>query len=374
MKRVLVVEFEERFAARLFQVLQDAGEYEVSSARTMREAFLILAQQPQDIAFIPAAEHDNVIRSLRTLRPSLPLIAVTERASEPLPAAFQGEVDAVLGRNELERNSVRAALARATGEGVPDALTAEAGDDTQLPLVTRLRQACVAEKVLTCLVAEGERVVAHHGTLDEEEVEAVAYITGRSWRNGLTGQMQFVRLPTRLGVLLIYSLPLRGGRRLAVAAQPEMAVSRLRVEGSNVAAAVTSLGANLPEAGAPVVPPLPSKDEESADEQLFTISWRARSPLPDVLHVPLKRSLKKIAVTHGCTLSTLKIAGDQVYLVIACPPYRDGEWAAELLREGTEQAIQEQFGVSARLWAADYRVRPGRHPLQREPLSLSSGQ
>ena len=117
----------------------------------------------------------------------------------------------------------------------------------------------------------------------------------------------------------------------------------------------------------PVVPPLPAAEER---EKLFTISWRARKRLPEVLHVPLKRALKKIAVTHGCTLSTLKISGERIYLVVSCPPNRDGEWVAELLRDGTERAIQEQFGVSASLWASGYSSRPGRHP-QREPLALS---
>ena len=373
MKRVLIVELDESFAARLFQVLQDAGEYEVSSARTLREAWLILAQQPQDVAFIPAAEKGNLIRSLRSLRPELPLIAVTERATDPLPGAYQGVVEDVLPRAELGRERVRAAMARAAGDGGRDAGAGAAGGTAagQLPLVARLQSASVVEKVLTTLVSEGARVLAHHGTLDETEVAAVAALTAGTWKEGLAGQLQFARLPRRVSSLLLYSRPLRGSHVLTLAAQPDMTVARLRAEADALAGTITSEG--TPNADAdmqtPVVPPLPPADEE---EVLFTITWRARRSLPEVLHVPLKRALKKMAVTHGCTLATLTVTGWQIYLVISCPPGRNGEWAARLLREGTERAIQEQFGVDTRLWAPDYRVLPGRHSIHRVAPATSA--
>ena len=386
MKRVLIVELDKNFAARLFQVLQDAGEYEVTSARTMREACLVLTQHPYDVAFIPAANHGNLIRSLRSLCPRLPLIAVTDRASASLPAAYDGEVEAVLPRPALGRDSVRAALARAAGEGALDAPPQIGTDDdgADIPLLMRLRSAGIPKKVLTCVFSEGQRVLAHHGTLDGGEVAEIARLTAASWKEGLSGQLQFVHLPTRMNALLLYSHALGDGRLLTVAAQPSAVITRLRAEAATLAATVAAPAdpsesqTSAPRKAMPVVPPVPSRRKVPEDgpegEQLFTISWRARSPLPDVLHVPLRRALKKIAVTHGCTLPALTISGEQIYLVIACPPDRDGDWAAKLLREGTERAIQEQFGVDAHMWEPAYLVRPGRHSLRQESEAHSTGR
>jgi len=55
---------------------------------------------------------------------------------------------------------------------------------------------------------------------------------------------------------------------------------------------------------------------------------------------------------------------------VTCPPGRDSAWAAYLFKNGSEQVLQQQFGVAATLWDKGFYAVESTDPLATAELNI----
>lgn len=387
MKRILIVEPDEGFATRLFQALVDVGDFSVSSTPTMREACLVIAQEPHDLAFIPVEEGTSLVRSLRSLQRDLRLVAVVPTPDFELPTAFRPVVQGTLARTRVG-SDVRDVVERAFGarQLPPDTADAKAPSDPppdskdgevgELTLLELLQSVPLEEEILTALLSQKATVLAHGGTLDDEQASAIARRLAKTWEAAHTAQIQFIRLPSRASELLLYTRPVGDDHLLTLAARPNALVGKLRRQANSIAAKVVPLvnggPAGAPKRPAPVARSRSGRqgDREMPEQRSYAIVWRPREPLSEMLHIPLRRALERIAETNACVLTHLDVDEDLVHVVAACPPGRSSAWVAHVFKQGAEAEIQKQFGMAASLWEKGYYATESADPLEQRELNL----
>lgn len=378
MKRILIVEPDEQFATRLFQALVDAGDFSVSSTPTMREACLVIAQEPHDLAFVPVEQGTSLIRSLRSLQRDLRLVAVVPTSDFELPATFRAVVHGTLARTRVG-SDVRTVLERAFGaRELPPAVAGtgpaevEATGDEQLTLLELLQSVSLGDEILTALLSQNEALLAHGGTLDEEQATAIAQRLAETWEPAHTAQIQFVRLPSRTSDLLLYTRPVGETHLLTLAARPNALVGKLRRQANRIADKVGPLvngaPADAPTRPTPVV--RGQRSQEMAEQNSYAIVWRPQEPLDEMLRIPMRRALERIAESNACVLTHLEVEEDLVHVVVACPPGRSSAWAAHIFKQGAEAEIQKQFGMEAPLWKKGYFASESAEPLEQKELNL----
>ena len=377
MKRILIVEPDEQFATRLFQVLVDVGDFSVSSTPTMREACLVVAQESHDLAFVPVEQGTSLIRSLRSLQRDLRLVVVVPTPDVELPAAFRPVVQGKLARTRVG-SDVRTVLERAFGARQLPPVTADRSAAEQeavdggLTLPELLQSVPLDEEVLTALLSQEEALLAHGGTLDEEQASAIARRLAVTWEPSHTAQIQFIRLRSRTSDLLLYTRPVGKEHLLTLAARPNTLVGKLRRQANSIAAKVGPL-VNGGLAGAPDRPaPVARRPggQHVPEQRSYAIVWRPRERLNEMLHIPLRRALERIAAANACVLTHLEVEEDLVHVVTACPPGRSSAWAAHIFKQGAEAEIQKQFGMEAPLWEKGYYASESAEPLGQKELNL----
>lgn len=378
MKRILIVEPDDQFATRLFEALVDAGDFSVSSAPTMREACLVIAQEPHDLAFVPVEQGTSLIRSLRSLQRDLRLVAVVPTSDFELPATFRAVVHGTLARPRVGRD-VRKVLERAFGaRHLPPAMAsaepaeAEGESDNQLRLPELLQSVPLEDEILTALLSKEGALLAHGGTLDEEQATAIARRLAETWEPAHTAQIQFVRLPSRTSDLLLYTRPVGETHLLTLAARPNVLLGKLRRQANRIVDKVGLL-INGGSVDAPT-PPSPvtrgQSSQEMPEQSSYAIVWRPQKLLDEMLHIPLHRALERIAESNACVLTHLEVDEDLVHVVAACPPGRSSAWAAHVFKQGAEAEIQKQFGMEDTLWETGYYATRSAEPLEKKELNL----
>ena len=99
MARILILDQDRQSSTQIYETLTKEGEHEVVTTEGLREACLIVSQQPQDIAFISLEGAENIIQSLRGLQPDLRIILVTDKNGRVIPAPIRNQVQGILPRN-----------------------------------------------------------------------------------------------------------------------------------------------------------------------------------------------------------------------------------------------------------------------------------
>lgn len=380
MKRILIVEPDEQFATRLFEALVDVGDFSVSSAPTMREACLIIAQEPHDLAFVPVEEGTSLIRSLRRVQRDLRLVAMVPDADAVMPTAFRPVVQGTLVRTRVGAD-VKGVLERAFGAKLPPKETVDLpvgeGDGEaagELTLLESLQSFPLADDVLSALLSQEGVLLAHGGTLNEEQAAAVARRLAETWGPDHTAQIQFIRLPTRTSDLLLYTRLLGNGSLLTLVARPNTLVGKIRREADvildKVAPLVNGGPAGERDRTVPVASARDLTDRPTSDQISYAIVWCPQEPLNEMLQIPLRRALERIAETNACVLTYLNVDADLVHVVAACPPGRSSAWAAHLFKHGAEAEIQKQFGLEAPLWEKGFHATQSAEPLEQKELNL----
>jgi REP element-mobilizing transposase RayT len=84
----------------------------------------------------------------------------------------------------------------------------------------------------------------------------------------------------------------------------------------------------------------------------------------------LRRALERLAAANACVLTHTLVRPELVHLVVTCPPGRDSAWAAYLFKNGSEQVIQQQFGVAATLWDKGFYAVESADPLATAELNI----
>jgi hypothetical protein len=371
-QNILILESDKEFALRLAKSLKTRAPAAVTLAPTVREACLYLVQQVQDLAFIPAGSDTQVIRSFRAIQPDLRIVLMTPDPDYVAPDHYAGQVQAVLLKPLLDvdlPDILRLASIQpfqSEERALPNSPADAAAPDTAV-LIAALQQIQLGQLLQTVIFADAMRVLAHWGTLNDNEVANVALHVGQEWlQDNYQTRIQFIHLPARAGERLLYTTALREQYLLTLVALPEMPLTQLRRSAQQLRGYLTDALNGVRTFG--VITAV--GDGEDAGYTSYAIVWRALDPLPETLHIPLRRALERLAEANGCHLNYADVQRDLAHLVVACPPGRDSAWAAYLFKNGSEEIIQQEYAVSATLWQTGYYAAESAEPLTEAELNL----
>lgn len=369
MRKILILSPDDQFAQRLFAMLVEMDDYSVSLTSMMREAALILTEQEHDLVFLPLANHHSLIPSLRSLQADLRIVVIVDSPTAELSPMWEDQVHGVLAKSRLQvdlpalMESVWAQLV------LPESMVGEqAVDRTKLTAI--LQKGIVGQEIITSLLAREATLLAHAGTLNEQQAAVIARQIQHSWATGTqTAQVRFVQLPDRSSDLLLYTRPVAPAILLSLVAQLNSNLTLVRQEADRLAYQLAELVDGTTLSSSLERPPLLDPFEFPSISS-FALAWRPLEPLPEVLHIPLRRELERIALTNACVITFLDIVPALVHLVVTCPPGRDSAWAVHKFKQGSEEAIQSQFGVQMRLWDKGYYAIQSTEPLAEVELNL----
>lgn len=380
MKRIVILEPDRLFAAKVTQTVAAISSYAVTSAATLREVCLILAQQPQDLALI-AVQQDEIegaIQALRTLQADLRLVLMPSSSDFRVPAAEQGLIQGVLIKSCLEAD-LRTVLERAfTYPFQPDYLPLKQVNGAResvlainvadlLAVLKRDRPDGVSQ---AAIFSYEQQVIAQSGSLNRRQAAAIALLadTTTTKEPGAT-HVQFLHFPGQAGQLLLYRRTLMGAYQLTLVAGQEGKVNRLRQEADEVSAELLDL-VEGEDTRPPRPRPLALETAQRPQARTFAILWRTADPLPPALVAAVRQALAKVAAAHSCDLRYLALKPDFSHIVVSCPAGRGSGWAAHLFKSGVQLAIQEQFGVTASLWQKGHFALESTEPLSTAELEL----
>jgi len=378
MKRILVIESDETYAQRLLTLLKITGQYGVSLVKTMREAALLLAQQPHDLALAPMSDGDNLVRSLRSVQANLRIVLTTPRANIPPPSELPADIQGVLLMPLLEVDLLGLVRDALSQEVKPTATIVEPkglGVDAAL-LEEILKTSSWAEPVQAALLSYQAKRLASWGVLSKPELSALASQVDHDWHNEprqpQDAQIQF--WGGDVGVtnpFVIYTRLTVQGLLLSIVAVSQLTITELRLQSDAVA---EKIAAQLPPP-APVeeIADSPVEDETEVTQpgvaetavrpaatlitssgKTYTTIWRTLSPLPEAVLHQLEPIFQEIAEDNGCLIKHKLLRPDLVHLVVACPPGRNSVWLVHLLKQQSEARLATAFDQEASLWAKGY--------------------
>lgn len=372
--RILIIEPDIEFATRLAAALEK-GEYQATIVQHVRDACLILVQQPQDLAFVPAQSDDGLLRALLALQPNLPLVGTVHAPHTPLTQAQRNRLKTLLSKIHFEVELPLVLEAILQKPVSPLFLETEKEQKRFIPAVDIGRVVATLEQLtretgVVTIFTQGRSVLASTGKVTNEQATLIAVHCQQTWpKEKLTAQVQFYRLPGRVGELLLYTRPVGDGYSIILGALPTTPLTTLRVQARHLQPQLVDLiGLELPAAAADL-PPLPVT-KPVASTHAYAIVWRAREPLPDFLHIPLRRALERIANANACILTYFDVTEQHVHILVNTPAGRNGTWAAHLFKNGSEQELQLQFQVRTAFWAVGHYATESVDPLSSAELDL----
>lgn len=370
-ERLLILEPDEQFAGRLVRTLGEIGRAGVTVAANTRDACLRLMEQPHHLAFVPLVQGDRIIRALRTIQPDLRLVVMSPTADDSVPESYAGRVQGVLFKTHLDAD-LATVLEASLQQPVPieEATTQAMKNGPSLEtatLIGALQQAKLGRLIQSAVFFKGSRVLAHYGELNATQAATVALQAGGDWENSPHSvRIQFIRLPTRAGDMIVYTQRVEADFLLTLVALPETPVSELRAQSDSLVAGLRDILAGRER----LEREAPKRDGQANNRRSFAIVWRPVEPLPTSLHIPLRRAMARLAVANGCSLRYIEVQSELVHMVVTCPPGRDSAWAAYLFKNGSEATIQQEFNVEASLWDTGYYSAESTEPLSVAELNI----
>lgn len=372
---ILILEPDKEFADRLVQALHEVGSFSISVVPTLKEACLHLVQSPKDLAFVPIAEGGKITRSLRAIQPDLRLILITPTADVDIPVTYSGRVQGVLIKPLLAVDlpaMMQEALAqpfyvRESAE-MDESRTGQALDTAVL--VSTMHQAEMGHFIKGAIFAREHKLLAYWGDLNERECATVALHVGKSWSDtAYLERLQFLHLPARAGDLLLYTCQTPPHFLLTLVALPETPVGELRRYAASLAARLGDVaGGRAQPTGQSFQ--FAANGENVHGRVTYAIVWRPLEPMADALKEPLRQALLRLAGANGCVLNHITIQPDLIHILVTCPPGRDANWIAALFKSGSEQTIQQEYGVVVSLWEAGFYATEATRPLSQAELDL----
>ncbi len=291
MLRVLVLEKDKRTAERLKTVLQESGDVLVALVPTMREAFLVVSQLPQDLAIVPLDDAEQLLHSLRSLRPDLKLILTTSDPEKVLPEEYGMVFQGLIHTPELERELP--ALLQENNTIKEPSQIHSTNNVYSPPSLIRLRKACEeagmtqnSSPVWLAVLSQAGRVIGYCGSGNESDAMGVAELIKQNWKRGqFTAQIQFLQLSDFYNAQLVYSRSV-AGVVLSVVAEPDVPVGEMR-KLANKLARILSDGREQKVESEPeyfmTVGRRNGSSSEEGSSSTFAIAWRPVKPLPIVL-------------------------------------------------------------------------------------------
>jgi CheY-like chemotaxis protein len=413
MKRILIIEPNEKYAQRLLTVLKAANLYAISMVKTMREAALLLAQQPHDLALAPLSDGENLIKSLRSVQADLRVVLTTATADasarKNLPAGAQGLLLMPLLEVDLPR-LVSDALEQ---ELKPVAPTMQKGGVNLdlTPIKDILQEYHWAEPVQAAVLAYGPKRLVSWGVLSKPDMSALASRVDHDWRSEPRqpddAQIQFWGGDgASVSPFIVYTRATIYGLLLSVVSVSQLTIAELRLQADGVAEQLAELALppappNTPVVAEPLTPPpppalpkvepaeeemagataVPTTTAPTATEPTATVDtaviepasapaqpvtgplsggktyaaiWRSAAPLPEPILLRLEDIFQEIGRENGCAIKHVLLRPDISHLVVACPPGRNSVWLVHLLKRESESRIAAEFETDMELWAKGY--------------------
>lgn len=400
MKRIMIVGSDEGLSQTLSDAIMAQGPYAVVRATTVREAFLLVAEQPFDLVLAPAAELPAVRRALHALQPELALAAIGTEAEAGLQSVGEefefGIVSAASAAEDLQRilgargdvtNPLPADPAPAEApsnadEETPDGAT-PALEPSKLSPLPESERATVAtldsivqnDKIAGSVLTSGSSVRAFGGKLSSAQAQAIARRVSETWREDSSALLQFMQAPDQDSDLLIFTRPAPKSQLLTLAAAPDLKVVRLRRAADALAADLARLAGSAP-VDAPQAQVIDTNrfHSESARSDSFALIFQPRRPLPAALQQAVRQALQDVAAAAACELRYEQVSANAVHIVTTCPGERGSGWLAHLYKQGVEEQIQTQFGVPAQLWRRGFYATESDRPLSDVEVKLFAGE
>lgn len=365
MKRILLVEPDEAPGARLFELLLRSGDYVISAASTVQEATLLLSQQRQDLVLLPVELLREALPALRDRQPDLAVVALAPPGVLASPELAGEQVQGILPRGAAEA-ALPGILGEILGREGVMAGVAPVADDQPEQIAATLQGMALHARVLAALVSCGGELRAQTGRLEPSQVEEVAAHVAGTWMPGHTAAIQFLRLHSRSGDLLLYTRPLGGSHLLTLAARPETALGELRRQADALNAALAPyVAANG------TTTPVPASHRWSLDQPptSYAVVWRAHHPLPLPLQITVRRVLERQAGERGYELAGLVVRAELVHFLVHCPAGCRVDEVARQLKEGVAAELRAQSGLTSRLWEKGFYAVPAAEPLSEGELA-----
>ncbi|MFW6097597.1 MAG: hypothetical protein ACOC9Z_05955 [Chloroflexota bacterium] len=405
MKRVLVVESDEEQSQKLSEAIEARGAFSAIRAATVREACLLIAQEPFDLAFIPGADVVSARQALHAMQPELELAAIVRGEALDVPALDVEDLRGVVFTDAPEEGLRDILGDTATETVLPDDHTMiDTGPelsvaDTQvtalatveetivsepLPAVEteeddddRLRRALEAivadEQIVGGVVLSSGEIIASAGSLTAEQTTAIVRRIGLTWRDESTALLQFIRPPDRTSDLLLFTRPLRRSQLLTLAVKPDYHVGKLRRVADELAREL--VGADVQQRAEREERAVAAEQRlpDETGQRSFALIFQPRRPMPAAMRAAVSTALYDVAEEAGLNLHFQQVDGELVHLVTTCPPQRGSGWLARLYKAGVEERIQNQFGVSAQMWRRGFYAIESELPLSDAELKLFAG-
>lgn len=392
MKQILIVATDEGLSQEVLQALPAPDNVAISQAYTVREACLLVAQQPIDLVLTTVPLAPDLRRALQALQPELELLAVAQNASEAaasssiaandLPEALQSalaiappasETPATLDETEAAPDLL-AQPASPPAQTIPQAQ--EQSNGHGWPRSDVLERAPWNEKIAGSVLLAGSAIDAVAGALSPEQVEGIVQRVNETWRNDGSALIQFLTLSGQPGKLLLFTRRVGSANSLTLAAIPDYPVGKLRRTADSLARELAGeQGGREVETGedkSQIVDTNNFHNKPSASGA-FALILQTRRPMPAALQASVARALMEVAAESGCELLHQQVGPQIVHIVSTCPEARGSGWLAQLYKQGIEARIQQQFGVEARLWRRGFYATEGERPLTDAELKLFSG-
>lgn len=378
MQRVLVLEKDQKTAERLRTALEQKGDMTVSLVPTMRAACLIVAQLPQDLAFVPFSDADELRHSLRALQPGLKMVLTTANSRQMMPEDYRMTFQGLLHTPVLETELWRL---------LEDTPSKEAGRERQAektlsppPSLSRLKQACeevglhaLTSPVQLAVLSHGGRVIGYCGDGSEAYALAVANLLKKNWQRGqFTAQVQYLQLPDYYDARLVYS---RGvsGVVLSLVAEPEVPIGDIRKLADRLARRLVDGkegGNDMSRGYFTVVGRANGAVSDGGSTASYAIAWRPVKALPAVLERIIRECITSLAMENNCRLTHLSVSPTIVHLVIQCPAGRTAAWVVFLMKSGINKKIEERFGSRPSIWQKGFYAAESTQPLSDAELKM----
>lgn len=378
MQRVLVLENDKRTAERLKVALQQSGDVLVAIVRTMREAFLLVSQLPQDLAFISLDDAEDLLHALRALQPGLRMILTTADSGRQMPMEYQKSFQGLLHTAELERELPMILNDNSAVEEVVQ--TSRKNDNPASPGLIRLHKACEEVGINTAdspvklvVLSHGPRVVGCCGRNSETDAQAVADMMNENWPGRqVTAHLQYLYLADEKNVYWVYSRAVAGAI-LSLVAEPDTMVGDMRKVANRLARLLSDEGEETAEAAPEyftTVGRVNGSRVKSSLPSTFAVAWRPIKPLPTALEKIVQSCIVKLAEENNCRLHHLLVTPELVHIVISCPAGKTAAWVVFLMKSGINDKVQEQFGIHSTIWHKGFYAVESDKPLNKAELMM----
>lgn len=370
MQRVLVLEQNQKTAERLVTALKQIEDLSVSLVPTMREACLIVAETPQDMAFIPLTESEQLSHALRAFQPDLKLVLTTSDSQLLLSNNYRQDFQGLLHIDQLESE-----LLDILGEIDLDSPAI----DPLPPGSSRLREACQeigldgSTAVKLVVLSLAGRLIGYCGQGLKSQVEAVVELLNEAWpKDKISGRLQFLEMPDYYDARLVYSCQV-SGVLLSLVVAPDTPVGDVRQTADQLVYLLSRVRKKKVEERAD-----PNRRNGRVNESgshsksgnSFVIAWRPVKPLPLILQNVVWDCLSSLSAENDCKLEYLSVKSDIVHLVLQCRPGKTAAWAAFVLKSGINNEIQRQFGVKSSIWRKGFYASESSQPLKEAELKM----